>query len=155
MQDSLRHMMAQSGVIKKDVEGRFFGEDYPSRGYYIVLPGAGVWYLHHDGKVKNGTNADSGRSAFWPTEKEAKVFFSEWRAKVIKEALGCEEGRSNKTGVERLVEIRKNIEDLHCELISNNFLENSEAESYLTDAAHSLDAAFEEVSAAIRVEQSL
>ena len=72
-------LMVSTGEVKRDFECKFFGKKHPSRGYYIVIPNAGDWYLHHDGKVKNGVNADSDTPAFWPTEKEAQDFFDNWK----------------------------------------------------------------------------
>ena len=79
MQNVINSLMARTGEVKRDYEGKFFGKKYLSRGYYTVIPGAGTWYLHHDGKVKNGVNADSDTPAFWPTEKEAQDFFDSWK----------------------------------------------------------------------------
>ena len=83
MQETLQKMMAKKGTVKRDVEVRFFGQTRTSRGFYIVMPEEGVWYLHHDGLVKEGVNADSEEPAFWPTEDAAKRFFNAWRSKML------------------------------------------------------------------------
>lgn len=72
-------LMARSGKVKRDIEAKFFGKHRESRGWYIVAPEHGVFYLHHDGQVKEGVNADSEKPAFWPTEQEAKGFFDTWK----------------------------------------------------------------------------
>lgn len=75
------HLMAHTGEVKRDVDAKFFGVTHPSRGYYIVSSTAGIWYLHHDGAVKEGVQNSSGKPAFWPTEKEALDFFDNWRGR--------------------------------------------------------------------------
>jgi hypothetical protein len=75
--------MALTGEIKKDRDATFFGDKKPSRGYYIVIPKNGTWYLHHDGIVKNGVNADSKKPAFWPTYEDAMQFFNAWKCKQL------------------------------------------------------------------------
>lgn len=74
---------AENGKVKQEREASFCGVNYHSRGYYIVEPNSGRWYLHPDGKVKDGVNADSDKPAFWGTEDEAKEFFKEWRANIL------------------------------------------------------------------------
>jgi len=76
-------IVANNGVVKLDIEARFFGKVNPSRGYYIVDPASGRWHLHHDGKVKEGVNADSDKPAFWDTEEEAALFLNEWKKRIL------------------------------------------------------------------------
>lgn len=52
---------------------------HSSRGWYIVSLVSGVYYLHHDGKVRSGVGAFSDNPAFWPTEEAAQAFLDEWR----------------------------------------------------------------------------
>jgi len=78
MQDIVSSMLFNTGKIRRDVEAKFFGKQYPSRGFYICDNG-GRWYLHHDGLVKDGVKADSEKPAFWPSEKEAQDFFDAWK----------------------------------------------------------------------------
>jgi len=80
MGNIIENLMANTGVVKLESEYTGFGKTLPSRGYYITTPCRhGVWYLHHDGKVKKGVQADSEKPAFWPTEKEAREFFDGWK----------------------------------------------------------------------------
>lgn len=73
MQDILISLMLKTGSVKLDRECKFCGIEYHSRGAYICDDG-GRWYLHHDGLVKDGVNADSEKPAFWPTEKGSGFF---------------------------------------------------------------------------------
>lgn len=62
-------------------------------------------------------------------------------------------GPTNDTRIDRLIKIRLNIESLEYEMKYNDFVDDETAASYLIDACHSLDNAFEEVAAAIQVEK--
>jgi len=81
MQEDLKILMLDSGEVKQDLETTFFRILRKSRGWYIVLPLTGVWYLHHDGDVKNGVHNDSEKPAFWGSEEEAQSFFDSWKVK--------------------------------------------------------------------------
>lgn len=78
MNPFINEMMVRGGTVKLDVEIKVFGEVKPSRGYYIVEPG-GRFYLHHDGKVKDGVHAGSDKPAFWDTEESADSFLNKWK----------------------------------------------------------------------------
>lgn len=79
MENIIENLMANTGVVRQELEYTGFGKTHPSRGYYITTPCNGVWYLHHDGKVKEGVRGDSEEPAFWPTEEEAQTFFDNWK----------------------------------------------------------------------------
>lgn len=78
MQNIVANMVAKTGTVKLELECKFFGIKYPSRGFYIC-DDSGRWHLHHDGLVKDGVNADSEKPAFWPSEKDAQDFFDAWK----------------------------------------------------------------------------
>lgn len=81
--NQLKLEMANEGVIKKELDSKFFGIIKPSRGYYIVIQSRVIWYLHHDGVVRKGVNGNSDNPAFWPTFDAAKDFFDIWRRTII------------------------------------------------------------------------
>lgn len=76
---ALERQMAALGVVRRDMECEFFGVKKESRGYYIVLPDHGAFYLHKDGAVRNGVGSKSKEPAFWDTEEEAQEFFDSWK----------------------------------------------------------------------------
>lgn len=82
LQDVIQ-LMSSSGIIKKEIHTKLFGKNIPSRGYYIVIPENGSLYLHHDGKVKFGVDAEGDKPAFWNTEADAEEFFNQWRSGVL------------------------------------------------------------------------
>ena len=79
MKEEIRVRMMEVGVVNKEIEGRFFGKNLVSRGYYITNPDSGEWYLHHDGVVRLGVGSDSEKPAFWETEELAETFLSDWK----------------------------------------------------------------------------
>ena len=79
MKEEINARMIKRGVVKRDVEDRFFGRNLISRGYYITDPTSGEWYLHHDGVVRRGVGSDSEKPAFWETEILAETFLSDWK----------------------------------------------------------------------------
>lgn len=106
MQDVIDSLMANRGVVKRDIEATFFGKKLQSRGYYIAILGNHVWYLHHDGSVKEGVEAASDKPAFWPTESEAQEFFDNWKnalisssRKPLSEQLGLTDSRPPATSI--------------------------------------------------------
>ncbi len=79
MQQMLIELMAEAGMVKAEIDSKFFGQLKPSRGYYICEP-SGRYYLHHDGLIKDGVRSDSENPAFWETEEDANKFFNEWKS---------------------------------------------------------------------------
>jgi hypothetical protein len=79
MQKDLRAIMISGGEVKQDLDFCFLGLIKKTRGWYIVTPISCVWYLHHDGLVKFGVNADSDKPAFWNSEEDANTFFDKWK----------------------------------------------------------------------------
>jgi hypothetical protein len=47
------------------------------RGFYIA--GYSCYYLYNDGVIRDKANASCDASAFWPTRKEAEIFWDEWK----------------------------------------------------------------------------
>lgn len=81
--DYERKLMADAGVVKREEDLNMCGKIQESRGYYIVIPADGIFYLHHDGTVQNGVAAFSDKPAFWETREAATEFFDEWKRSVI------------------------------------------------------------------------
>lgn len=80
MHDNPAKTLLNSVKICYENKSKFLGKDFVSRGFYIT-DHSGQFYLHHDGKVKDGVHAMSEKPAFWPTQKEAQDFFDAWKAK--------------------------------------------------------------------------
>lgn len=91
MDEDLIQMMVDYGVVKEDLEYVIGGKQKSSRGYYIVIPGDGIYYLHHDGVVRSGVIPPSGRGAFWGTKAKAQAFLNNWKAKNT-ESLEAKDG---------------------------------------------------------------
>ena len=82
IQKDLVVLMADGGEVNQEIQSKFGGLIQESRGWYIVLPSTGIWYLHKCGFIKHGVHADSTEPAFWDSEEEAKIFFDNWKAEV-------------------------------------------------------------------------
>lgn len=78
--DELAIMMLERGVVKRDLDDNFSFNKKPSRGYYIVLLPNGIFYLHHDGTIKDGVKSKSKNPAFWDSKEEAEEFFEHWKS---------------------------------------------------------------------------
>ncbi len=76
--------MIKNGVIEYESDGGVYGHKWKSRGWYIVDTYINTYYLHHDGEIKLGVGSDSEKPAFWPTRKEAELFFEEWKQEQLK-----------------------------------------------------------------------
>lgn len=81
LQKVIERLMEKTGTVKREMEANFFHKNRSSRGYFICEPVNGIWYLHHDGKVKRGVIGDSAKPAFWETEEAANEFFNNWKAR--------------------------------------------------------------------------
>jgi hypothetical protein len=72
-----KEMMRDYGEVFLENTSELLQDIRKSRGAYIVVNSS--YYLHHDGEVRKGVDAEGVEPAFWETVAAAQEFFDEWK----------------------------------------------------------------------------